>query len=536
MTRGLRTLPEALAAAAETDAGYTFVSGPIETRRAYGEIRIASLGVARSLREAGLGRGDLVALVISGPERFLTAFFGVSIAGMLPAPLDPPSGLDLQSYFDLTAATLRASRARAVITTPALVGGFDNLRSTCPDLALSLDCERLDAAPLEPDRRPSLDDIAFVQYTSGSTSAPKGVVLSHRNLSANVDAINEAGLGTTSEDSALSWLPLSHDMGLVGMALGPLYSARPATFLMPQAFVKRPADWLKAISRFRAAVSFAPNFAYDLVVRRVKDRDLEGLDLSCWRVAGCGAEPIHGPTLAAFAQRFRPAGFRESSFLPCYGLAEHVLAATFPPRDRVPRIEQFAGGSLVSCGRALPQHRIQIVGEDGREVSERTVGEIALAGPSVMLGYHHDPALTAETIRDGWLHTGDLGFMADGELFVCGRLKDIVILNGRKYHPPDLEWAVAGVAGVRLGHVAAFGISSHGAADRLAIVVETGSAVALAELRDAIRGRIADAFGLFVDEVAAVPSGTIGWTASGKIQRAVTRARYEDFKNLRHRQ
>lgn len=532
-TRGPWTLPEALAVAAETGEGYTFVAGGVETRRSYREMRRAALGVARSLREAGLGRGDLVALVISEPERVLTALFGASIAGMVPAPLDPPSRVDLPRYFDLIAATLRASRARAVVTTPALVGGFDRLRATCPDLALALDGERLAAAPLEIDQVPSLDDIALVQYTSGSTSAPKGVVLSHRNLAANVDAINGWGLGTTPDDSALSWLPLSHDMGLVGMALGPLYSARPAAFLTPQAFVKRPAEWLKAISRLRATVSFAPNFAYDLAVRRVKDRDLEGLDLSCWRVAGCGAEPIHPPTLAAFARRFAPVGFRESSFLPCYGLAEHVLAATFPPRDRIPRLERDV--PLVSCGRALPRHRIRIVGEDGAEVPERAVGEITLAGPSVMLGYHHNQTLTAETIRDGWLYTGDLGFMADGELFVCGRLKDIIIVNGHKYHPPDLEWAVADVAGVRHGRVAAFGVSRHGAADRLVIVVESSGTGAPSDLRDAIRRRIADAFGLLVDEVAAVPSGTIGRTASGKIQRAVTRERYEELKNLRHR-
>ena len=280
------------------------------------------------------------------------------------------------------------------------------------------------------------------------------MALTHRNLCANVNAINGAhGLATTDADSAVSWLPLHHDMGLVGMALGPLYSARPAVFLPTHVFVRRPAEWLRAISRHRATVSFAPNFAYDLCVRRVKDLDLAGVDLSCWRVAGCGAEPIHAPTLAAFAERFRAFGFRETSFLPGYGLAEHVVAATFAPRGRPIRTD----GALVSCGVPLPDHRLRIVDEHGRELPEREVGEITLAGPSVMQGYYENGALTREALCDGWLRTGDLGYLADGELYVCGRAKDLIIANGRKFHPQDLEWGVDELAGIRRGRAVAFG-------------------------------------------------------------------------------
>ena len=199
-----------------------------------------------------------------------------------------------------------------------------------------------------------MDDLAFVQFTSGSTSAPKGIALSHRNLAANIDAINgPAGLATTSEDSAVSWLPLYHDMGLVGMALGPLYAARPAVLLTPQAFIKRPAEWLKAISRYRATVSFAPNFAYDLAVRRLKDSDLDGLDLSCWRIAGCGAEPVHAPTLAAFADRLAGVGFRATSFFPVLRprgtrARRDVAAAQSSSACRVHRQRR-----IVSCGRAV---------------------------------------------------------------------------------------------------------------------------------------------------------------------------------------
>jgi fatty-acyl-CoA synthase len=274
-------------------------------------------------------------------------------------------------------------------------------------------------------------------------------------------------------------------------------------------------------------VSFAPTFAYDLAVRRIRDGDLEELDLSCWRVAGCGAEPVHAPTLAAFADRFAGAGFRATSFLPCYGLAEHVLAATLPPRNRALRVET----SIVSCGGALPGHQVRVINEDGLEASEGEIGEITLAGPSVMLGYYRDEASTAETIRNGWLHTGDLGFLSGGELFVCGRAKEIIIANGRKYHPQDLEWAVDDLDGVRRGRVVAFGVPQPGAGDRVVLVVETSGTATARTLADPIRRRISDAFGLYVDEIVSVPSGSIGHTTSGKVQRAATKALYERFKS-----
>jgi fatty-acyl-CoA synthase len=317
-------------------------------------------------------------------------------------------------------------------------------------------------------------------------------------------------------------------MGLVGMALGAMYAGRPAVLMTPATFVKRPVEWLRAISRHRGTVSFAPNFAYDLCVRRVKERELEGLDLSCWRVAGCGGEPIHAATLSAFARKFAPVGFRETSFLPSYGLAEHVLAATFPPRGRAVRVAHLSGHlDIVSCGSPLPDHQLRIVNEEGLDVGELCTGEITLAGPSVMRGYQGAGELTAQTIRNGWLHTGDLGFLDEGELFVCGRIKDLLVVNGRKYHPQDLEWALDELAGVRRGRAVAFGLSRAGTADRVVIVIEPSGTVDGAALAHAIRQRVSEACGVYVDEIVPVPTGTIGRTTSGKVQRIATRLQYE---------
>jgi fatty-acyl-CoA synthase len=544
-----RTLPHALAEAASGPRGYLFVTPGVETRRSYADIYEKSRRVATSLVAMGFGRGDVIALIIGDAEPFLTTLVGACMAGLIPASLHPPATTSgLPGYLTATAGTLRSCGARAVVTTTGLQPHVEQLRPLCPELSVVMACDVLDGHSGGPLPSVSGDDIAFVQFTSGSTSAPKGVVVTHRNLAANIDAFRgPAGVGASTSDCAVSWLPMHHDMGLVGMAIGAIYADLSAVLLTPQAFVKRPIEWLRTLSTHRGTISFAPNFAYDLCVRRVKDADLRDLDLSSWRVAGCGAEPIHAPTLIAFADRFGPAGFRRTSFLPSYGLAEHVLAATFSPRGRAPRVEHLSADdlterrvatclpadddddrvSVVSCGRPLPGHEIRIVDEQGRVLAERAIGEICLAGASVTPGYYRNDALTATTIRGGWLYTGDLGYLASGELFVCGRVKDIIIVNGRKFHPQDLEWGVDDLAGVRRGRVVAFGTVSRGMADRTVIVVEPSGTVPPQVLADAIRRRIVDLCGLLVDEVVLVPSGTVARTTSGKVRRAATKLRYE---------
>ncbi len=553
-----RTLPEALADASCSGEGYTFVDQRGERRRSYAQLFDAALRVARALEARGFRRGDVLALVIGDAEQYLTTFFGASLAGVTPASLYPPAIVsDLEAYLEATSRSIGIARARSIVTSPHLATAFEGLRSKDPDFPITSyaalaegSIGSLEAGSDHRDllARVSIDDVAFVQFTSGSTSVPKGVVITHRNLWANIDAINgPSGLAVSSSDVGVSWLPLYHDMGLVGMALGAMYSRRPMVLLTPEGFVKKPATWLQAISRYHGSVSFAPNFAYDLCVRRVRARDLEGVDLSSWRVAGCGGEPVHAATLAAFAEKFRATGFRESSFVPSYGLAEHVLAATLAPCNRLlrverpgsvghrsgldaavrPREDQRQTLTVVSCGRALPGHQVRIVDEGGNELPERAIGEIALAGPSVMRGYYADDSLTAQTIRGGWLQTGDLGYLSDGELFVCGRSKDTIVLNGRKYHPQDLEWAVEELPGIRRGRVAAFATSRPESDDRVVVIAESSGTMPEARLKDAIRRRIVDVCGLHVDDIVLVGAGTISRTTSGKVQRSAAKALYE---------
>jgi acyl-CoA synthetase (AMP-forming)/AMP-acid ligase II len=327
------------------------------------------------------------------------------------------------------------------------------------------------------------------------------------------------------------------------MAIGSMYFEVTTTILSPRLFLQRPVEWLRALSEHGGTISFAPNFAYGLCARRAKDSDLEGLDLSRWRIAGCGAEPIQEETLRAFARRFAPLGFSAAAFLPCYGMAEHTLAISFPRPGTGLTVDTVHGGLLrgrgravacppadpdalrvVSCGQAFPGHAIRIVDDLGAPLPDRAVGEIVVSGPSVMQGYESAPAVTRAALRDGWLHTGDLGYLSGGELFVCGRKKDVIVVNGKKYHPQDIEWAAGDVSGVRRGNVVAFGEGAfHAGRERVVIVAESTGAVPAEDLERRIRGRVAEATGLTVERIVVAPPGTLPKTTSGKLQRSRTR-------------
>jgi fatty-acyl-CoA synthase len=546
----LLTLPQALAAAARTDGEYSYLAedGRTETRQPFAQLLDEALAVAGGLREAGLAPGETVALIVPEARAFLTAFMGAACAGLVPAPLYPPVRLDqFEAYLRATLPAVRVSRSAAVVTTAPLRRILGSLQAGAPTVRSVLAVERLGGTPLRSAARVGLDDPVFLQFTSGSTSDPKGVVLTHRNLIENVRAIaGPHGLQLTPGDRGLSWLPLFHDMGLIGMALTVLYAGCRTTFLSPLAFLKRPSIWLRAMTRDRATVSFAPNFAYDLCVRRVQPHEMADLDLSTWRVAGCGAEPVRAQTLAAFTRKFSAVGFRDEAFLPCYGMAEHTLAVTFPPLRRPPRVDLVkaedlsvakravpcadgvaARTELVSCGRPFPGHELRIADLRDRPLPDRHVGQILLKGPSVFRGYLDRESLTRDTLDGGWLHSGDLGYVADGELYVCGRVKDTIIVNGRNYYPQDLEQAAADVADVRRGRAVAFGTRGEDGRDRIVIVVEAAAAGPAGDLGDRVRGRVVEVTGVLVDEVVVAPSGTIPKTTSGKLQRVRVRERYE---------
>jgi fatty-acyl-CoA synthase len=389
-----------------------------------------------------------------------------------------------------------------------------------------------------------LSSTALLQFTSGSTAAPKGVVLSHASVDANVTAITGPdGLAITPVDVGVSWLPLYHDMGLIGMLLTAVYMAADVVILSPVLFLKRPSAWLEAISRYGGTVSFAPNFAYDLCRRRVKPSQIDTLNLASWRVAGCGAEPIRADSLAAFAAHFARAGFRESSFVPSYGLAEHALAVALSVdglkvdvvdaerlvRESIamPAVNGSPSVRIVGCGRAFPGHALTIVDDRLNGLPDRHVGSIVVRGPSVMDGYFEHPAATTEALSGGWLHTGDVGYLADGQLYVCGRTKDLIIRQGRKYHPPDLESAIADVRGIPLAGVVVFGINHIDDADEVVAVVEARASARADAVIDHVRRRVRETAGLELDRVVVTPPGTIPRTTSGKVRRAETRVRFQ---------
>jgi fatty-acyl-CoA synthase len=504
-----------------------------------------ALRLGAALHAHGLEPGDRVAVVLPEVHDFIRAFFGITTAGLVPLPLCPPAQAgDVPTFTKQSRHILRAGRTSAVITSADVAPLLDPTGLDPAPTVLAVDALR-DGTALSRPVAVAVDAPALLQFTSGSTAAPKGVVLTHRNLYANISAIlGPSALDVQSTDVGVSWLPLYHDMGLIGMLLSAVYSSNDIVVMSPVLFLKRPTAWLEAISTYRGTVSFAPNFAYELCLRRMKPSQVESLDLSCWRAAGCGAEPVRSQTLSEFATRFAPAGFRASSFIASYGLAEHSLAVAFGGRGlsvdlvdahRLVRhsialpcgAESPASVRLVGCGRAFPGHEIAIVDDKGNRLPERHVGTITARGPSVMQGYFDDEIATAATLQDGWLLTGDLGYLADGQLFVCGRTKDLIIRQGRKYHPPDLESAIADLPGMRPSGVVVLGISRVDEADEIVAVLEARASQASDEVVEQVRRRVRETAGLELDRVVVTPPGTIPRTTSGKVRRAETRDRLQ---------
>ena len=437
----------------------------------WSEILRRARRVAGGLQDAGVFPGDRVALIYPTCVEFFDAFFGVLLAGAVPVPLYPPVRLGrLEEYDGRTTAMLRAVQARMVLADrrvrrllgPAIEGAG-------PDLGCQT-TESLTDSILQT-QTPTTDDLALVQFSSGTTVDPKPVALSHRAVVAQTVRLNAFwpdGNGVV--HGGASWLPLYHDMGLIGCVFPALERPAVLTLLPPELFVARPASWLRAISRHGATVSPAPNFAYGLCVDKIRDEEMEDVDLSSWRVALSGAEPVAPRVLRAFQERFSKWGLRSDALTPVYGLSEAALAVTFSPverpftsrrfdRDQLAAseraIEDPHGVEIVSVGRPLPGFELRIVDRDGRDLPPNRLGLVLVRGPSMMEGYLGLVRATAEVLRGGWLDTGDLGFIAEGELYLSGRAKDVLILRGRNHSPVEVEHAVDRVEGVRVGCAAA---------------------------------------------------------------------------------
>jgi 1-acyl-sn-glycerol-3-phosphate acyltransferase len=548
----VRTLHESLWRHARLDPDRTHVflradDGAEEEPVRYGRLWSEAAAVAGGLRERGVGRGDTVALMLPTGLDFLRSFLAVLLARAVPVPIYPPLRLDrLQEFAARQSAILKDAGVRLLVTIARGRPVAALLRPAVPSLQAVLTADELASAggPL-PGPEGEGSDPALIQYTSGSTGQPKGVLLTHDNLLANIRAI-AAGLDLRPTDVGVSWLPLYHDMGLIGTWLFCLQCGIPLTLLSPAAFLARPERWLLAIHQRRATLSGAPNFAYEMCARRVPERALEGLDLSSWRAALNGAEPVSPGTLERFARRFSPCGFRPEALLPVYGLAECSVALTFPPLGRGARIDRVARGAferqgravptspddkgaveVVSAGRELPGHEVRILDDAGHDLPERVVGRLVFRGPSMTSGYYRRPEATAAiTLPGGWLDSGDLAYRADGEIHIAGRRKDLIIKAGRNLVPQEIEEVAAGVEGIRRGCVAAFGVSSPTlGTESLVIVAETRETdpAERERLTRAVTECVAEAVDVPPDRVVLVPPGAVPKTSSGKIRRSAAK-------------
>ncbi|HEV7667024.1 MAG TPA: AMP-binding protein [Thermoanaerobaculia bacterium] len=513
--------------------------------------------VAAGLARLGIKPKAAVALMLPSGTDYFAAFLGVLRAGAVPVPLYPPARKSqIEDHLRRQAGILTTARAKALIT-------FQEVMPLARLLGLQVDGLRVVSVPdLEADRGaagPNVDvrsdDLAFLQFTSGSTGQPKGVMLTHANLLANLRAIGKA-VAIGPGDAVVSWLPLYHDMGLIGTWMGSLYFAMPLALMSPLTFLSRPVRWLELIHHHRATLSAAPNFAYELCLGKIDDADLEkieGFDLSSWRAALNGAEPVSPETMRRFTDRFARFGFRPETMFPVYGLAENSLAVTFPPLGRPPAIDEIDratfssegkaqlakpddSGALrfPSCGLPLPTVDLRIADEAGRELPERRQGRVQFRGPSATAGYFENPEATARLIAnqhgEEWLDSGDLGYLAAGELYVTGRSKDIIFRAGRNLYPHELEQAVGEIPGLRRGCVAVFGSPDpKSGTERVIVLAETRERdpAERERLREEIQKRAIELLGTPADDVALAPPQTVPKTSSGKIRRSSAREIYE---------
>jgi fatty-acyl-CoA synthase len=553
-------LAEALDYAAQGETGCNFYTGKGELFAVleYRELREQALEIAYRLHGLGLKRGDRVALVAETHPNFQRFFFGCQYAGLVPVPVPPPLQLGGgHEYTGHLRRLLSDSQARVCVG-PTEYGAFLAEASEGLHLQFIGSAEAFSHFPATPaDLRPlEADELAHLQYTSGSTRFPRGVMITQSAVMSNLSCTVQH-LQMQPNDRAVSWLPYYHDMGLVGLVLAPIVSQMSVDYLGTREFAMRPRQWLVRMSESKATISFGPPFGYELCARRLRREDTDMLDLSAWRVAGIGAETIRPEPLLKFAEALATAGFDKKAFLPCYGLAESSLAVSFAPlheglssewvdgkhlseSQRAVPIEHDGeepkiarGNQFVNCGKPLSGHEVVIRGEDGAGLPERHCGSVFVRGPSVMSGYFGDCGNHPDVLSvDGWLDTGDIGYLAAGDIMITGRKKDLIIINGRNIWPQDLEYLAEQQPEVRPGDASAFAVPKPDGEEQAVVVIQCREADV--EKRQNLVDRMDRAIRaeLGVDCIVdLVPLHTLIRTSSGKLSRFRTR---EDFIDRTH--
>jgi fatty-acyl-CoA synthase len=550
-----RSVPEMLDYAARGETGITFYSvrGEILSALAWREVRERAHVTARRLIGAGFAAGERILITADTWPGFFDVFFGAQYAGLLPVPVSIPVGIGgKEAYLDQLRRQLAASGAVAAVGVDDLAGFLADAARDFPNVRLHGGLAAIEVLPEKAvDLRPlGPADLCYIQFSSGSTRHPHGVQITQSTLMANLAGMTgPAGLDVVPGDRAVSWLPLYHDMGLIGFTMAPLASQLSIDYLTPRDFARRPTQWLNLISRNRGTIAYSPSFGYDLATRRAANQLPTDLDLSSWRHAGIGGDMIRPDVLDRFAQTFERVGFDRKAFIPSYGMAEVCLAITFCPHgtgvrtDVVDRAvlaadqraqpaadptDERRARRFVLCGKVLPGHRLEVRGADGKVLADREVGRIFVKGPSIMPGYFGEPEATREVLSDdGWLDTGDLGYTLAGEVVVTGRAKDLIIVNGRNVWPQDIEWAIEARRLVKNGDSAAFSVDT---VDGERVVVAVLARVAGEEARQAlardVAGAVREAIAVDCDVVLVPPTVGLPTTSSGKLSRARTKANY----------
>ena len=543
----------------------------------YRELLERANAVAGALLLRGIQPGNTVAIMLPTCPEFFPTFFGTLLAGAIPVPIYPPFRADrIEEYAARQSGILRNAEAKILVTFHQAAGVARLLQPMVPTLRDVVTAARLAedpgvsaaaSVPGAPGRaldsnwhQARSEDLAMLQYTSGSTGDPKGVMLTHANLLANIRSIGE-GIGVRSDDVAVSWLPLYHDMGLIGAWLVPLYFGVPMVVLSPLAFLSRPERWLWAIHHHGGTISPAPNFAYELCVRKIAEKDIEGLNLSSWRAALNGAEPVNPQTIERFVARFSPHGLRGESVLPVYGLAEASLGVAAPPLGSGLKVDRIARDAFEREGRAvevttigeaspptdndeasvlefasvgslLPGTEIRLVDAEAKDVGERREGRLWFRSASGTQGYYRNPEATRAILcGDGWIDTGDLAYRAEGNLYITGRAKDIIIKAGRNIYPHEVEEIAGRVKGVRTGCVVAFGLADEkSGTERLIVAVELRDSSARNRVIADITQQVAAVIGMPPDSVEILPPHSIPKTSSGKLRRSETKRLYLEHR------